>query len=448
MTDILKEKKSAFKWIPTLYFAEGLPFIAATEVAIVLFANLGLSNSYNSALTSLFFLPSILVKFLFGPLLNLAKTKRYWIILFQWIITICFALIAFSIPTTFVIKATVAFLMILAFNSALHDIAADGFYLLALDTENQSFFVGIRNTFYRLANIFTQGILVWFVGRLFEGGFFSQLEGEVAVSWSIGFAILAVIYALFALYHTFALPKPIFDKQQKFSSDKNIFTGFAETFKTFFVKKDIWLILFFLLTYRLGESQLVRLAKPFLMDSFANGGLELKTSSIGLIYGTGGVIALLLGGILGGILVAKNGLKKWIIPMVLFLNVPNILYILLAHWQPTNIWFSASFVISEQFGYGFGFTAYMIFLIRIADGAFKTAHYAFGTGIMALSMFIPGFFAGKIQEKIDIILSRYLPDFFARIIQENSNYELFFIWVCICTIPGIIASVLVKRKML
>ena len=442
------KKKSPWSWIPTLYFAEGLPYIAATEVAIILFANLGLSNSYNALYTSLFFLPSILIKFLFGPLLDLAKTKRYWIILFQWIMTICFALIAFSIPTTFVIKATVAFFMILAFNSALHDIAADGFYLLALDTEKQAFFVGIRNTFYRLANISAQGLLVAFVGFMFEGKIFPQLEGKVDIAWAIGFAVLALIYALFALYHSFTLPKPILDKQQKFSSDKNIFTGFAQTFTTFFVKKDIWLILFFLLTYRFGEAQLTRLAKPFLMDSFANGGLALKTSSIGLIYGTFGVIALLLGGILGGIFVAKNGLKKWIIPMALFLNVPNILYVLLANWQPANIWITASFVVFEQFGYGFGFAAYMLFLIRIADGQFKTAHYAFGTGIMAFSMFIPGLFAGILQEKIDIIFSRFLPDFFAGITQGHSNYELFFVWVCVCTLPGIAASFLVKRKML
>jgi PAT family beta-lactamase induction signal transducer AmpG len=442
---IKKDKnKSPWSWIPSLYFAEGLPFITATEVAVILFANLGLSNSYNSAITSLFFLPSILIKFLFGPLLDLSKkTKRYWIILFQWIMTICFALIAFSIPTTFVIQAAVALFMVLAFNSALHDIAADGFYLLALDTEKQAFFVGIRNTFYRLANIFAQGILVAFVGLLFEGKLLPQLEGKIDISWAIGFAILALIYALCSLYHTAALPKsssnaishcgldPQYpDKKEIPHQVRNdgLFTGFEETFKTFFVKKDIWLILFFLLTYRLGEAQLARLAKPFLMDSLANGGMAIQTSSIGIIYGTLGVIALLLGGILGGIFIAKNGLKKWILPMALFINIPDILYVLLAHWQPENIWYSASFVIFEQFGYGFGFTAYMIFLIRIADGAFKTAHYAFGTGIMAVSMFIPGFFAGMIQEKI--------------------GYELFFIWVCICTIPGIIASILVKKKIL
>ena len=440
------KQKSPWSWIPTLYFAEGLPFIAATEVAIILFANLGLSNSYNALYTSLFFLPSILIKFLFGPLLDLAKTKRYWIILFQWIMTICFALIAFSIPTTFVIKAAVAFFMILAFNSALHDIAADGFYLLALDAQKQAFFVGIRSTFYRLANIFAQGILVAFVGFMFEGKLFPQLEGKVAVSWSIGFAVLAIIYALCALYHTLALPKPSLDVSSriaradlqsvrhngtdcKSAPASNIFADFAETFKTFFVKKDIWLILFFLLTYRLGEAQLLRLAKPFLMDSFAKGGLALKTSSVGLIYGTFGVIALLLGGILGGILIAKNGLKKWILPMVLFLNATNILYVLLAYFQPANIWITASFVVFEQFSYGFGFTAYMLFLIHIAaDGKFKTAHYAFGTGIMALSMFIPGLFAG--------------------ILQERMGYELFFIWVCVCTIPGIVASFLVKKKIL
>lgn len=424
----LNKHRSAWRWIPTLYFAEGLPYITATEVAIVLFANLGLPNSYNASLTSLFFLPSIFVKFLFGPLLNMVKTKRYWIIVFQWIMAICFALIAFTIPATFVIKATVALFLVLAFNSALHDIAADGFYLLALDTEKQSFFVGIRNTFYRLANISAQGILVAVVGYLFEGKIVAQLKDKVDISWAIGFVILAFIYMLLSLYHTFALPKPTFDKPSKIAKQQNIFSEFTNTFKTFFVKKDIWLILFFLLTYRLGEAQLTRIAKPFLMDSFAKGGMALHTSSIGIIYGTFGVVALLIGGILGGILVSKNGLRKWIVPMALLINIPDILYVLLAHWQPASLWVSAVFVIFEQFGYGFGFTAYMLFLIFIADGQFKTAHYAFGTGIMALSVFIPGFFAGMIQEKI--------------------GYELFFFWVCICTIPGIFASFLVKKKML
>jgi PAT family beta-lactamase induction signal transducer AmpG len=429
---MLDNRKSAFKWIPSLYFAEGLPYIAATEVAVILFANLGLSNTYNSFYTSLFLIPSIVIKFFFAPLLDLVKTKRFWIVFFQWVMTVCFTFIAFLIPTTFVIRAVVALFMILAFNSALHDIAADGFYMLALNTENQSFFVGIRNTFYRLANIFVQGLLVLFVGFLFEGKIFPQLNGKIDVSWAIGFAVLAVIFALCTLYNTFALPKPILDKQRVISNVKPeitkrvIFADFAKTFKTFFCKKDILLILFFLLTYRFGEAQLTRLAKPFLLDTFANGGLGIKTSYIGLIYGTFGVAALLLGGILGGIAVSKDGLKKWIVPMALFINLPDILYVFLAHWQPASIWFSSIFVIFEQFGYGFGFTAYMLFLIHIADGQFKTAHYAFGTGIMAFSMFIPGLFAGKIQAAL--------------------GYENFFIWVCICTIPSIIASILVKNK--
>jgi len=424
----MKKQKSPWSWIPTLYFAEGLPFITATEVATVIFKNLELSNSFIAFFASMFRLPSILVKFIFGPLLDLAKTKRYWVVLLQWLMTVCFALIAFFLPATFAVKAIVALFIILALNSALHDIAADGFYMLALSTENQSFFVGIRNTFYRLANVFSQGLLVWFVGAMFEGKIFPKLKDQIQLSWAIGFGILAVFFLLISLYHTFALPKPASDKPQKVSSTTNIFADFAQTFKTFFVKKDIGLIMFFLLTYRLGEALLIPLTKPFLMDAFNKGGLALETSSIGVIYGTFGVIALLLGGILGGILISKNGLKKWLIPMALFLNIPDILYVLLAQWQPENIWYSATFVIFEQFGYGFGFTAYMLFLIRIADGQFKTAHYAFGTGIMALSMFIPGLFAGIIQERL--------------------GYTMFFILVCVSTIPGIFASFLVKRKML
>ena len=420
------KNRKPWSWIPTLYFAEGLPYIAATEVAIILFANLGLSNTYNAIYTSLFILPSIFIKFVFGPLLDLAKTKRFWIITFQWIMSFCFGLIALAIPADFAIKAAVWLFMVLAFNSALHDIAADGFYLLALDTEKQSFFVGIRNTFYRMANIFAQGLMVAFVGFLFEGKIFPSFEGKISLSWSIGFAIFATILLVLTLYHTFSLPKPALDQKREFKSRKQVFSDFGETFKTFFARKNIGLILFFLLTYRLGEAQLVRLAKPFLLDELANGGLALKTSSIGLIYGTLGVAALLAGGILGGILISKHGLKKWLIPMVLFINVPDIVYVIMAYGNPST-WMVAFFVLLEQFGYGFGFTAYMLFLIHIVDGRFKTAHYAFGTGIMALSVFIPGIFAGKIQDMI--------------------GYQYFFVWVLICTIPGFIATYLVKKKM-
>jgi PAT family beta-lactamase induction signal transducer AmpG len=423
-----QSRLNGFKWIPTLYFAEGLPYIAATEVAIVMFATLGLSNTYNAFYTSLFLLPSIFIKFIFAPFLDLTRTKRFWILLFQWLITLSFAAIAFSITAPFAIKAAVLLFIVLTFNSALHDIAADGFYMLALDKTNQSFFVGIRNIFFRLANIFAQGLLVAFAGFMFEGRILKSLNGKIALSWSIVYIILTLIFALCAIYHTFKLPKPILDKQNTDFNKSSILKSLLITFKTFFIKKDIWLILFFLLTYRLGEAQLTKIAKPFLMDAIYNGGLALKVSSIGLIYGTSGVAALLFGGILGGVLASRHGLKKWILPMALFINVPDILYVMLAHWQPANIWFSAAFVIFEQFGYGFGFTAYMLFILHIADGRFKTAHYAFGTGIMALSMFIPGLFAGKIQ--------------------DLAGYENFFIWVCISTLPGIIASLLVKRKML
>jgi PAT family beta-lactamase induction signal transducer AmpG len=345
----------------------------------------------------------------------------------QWLIAVCFALIAFAIPATFFVRATFVFLMLTAFSSATHDIAADGFYMLALNTEQQSFFVGIRNTFFRLANIFGQGILVMIAGLLHEGKIFPKLKGEVATSWSAVFMALTAVFSLIALYHTLVLPKPTSDKKNISVGLKQLFADFIQTFISFFKKEHIWLILFFLLTYRLGEAQLGKLASPFLLDKVENGGLAVSTSTVGLIYGTLGVIALLCGGILGGIAIAGRGLKFWLIPMVLMLNIPDILYVVLAFWQPP-VWFVSPFVIIEQFGYGFGFTAYMLFLIFICKKSnFKTAHYAIGTAIMALSMAIPGSVAGWIQ--------------------QQAGYLWFFVWVCLCTIPSFFATILVRRKL-
>jgi PAT family beta-lactamase induction signal transducer AmpG len=426
MKSKLSKLSSAFKWIPTLYFAEGLPYVAINSVAVIMYTNLGLSNARMALYTSLLSVPWI-IKPLWSPFVDLLGTKRFWILSMQWLIAVCFALIAFAIPATFFVKATFVFLMLMAFSSATHDIAADGFYMLALNTEQQSFFVGIRNTFYRLANIFGQGILVMTAGLLHEGKIFPKLKGEVAISWSAVFIALTAVFLLIALYHTLVLPKPVSDKKNISVGAKQLFIGFIQTFISFFKKEHIWLILFFLLTYRLGEAQLGKLASPFLLDKVENGGLAIPTSTIGLIYGTLGVIALLCGGILGGIAIARKGLKFWLIPMVLMLNIPDILYIVLAFWQPP-VWFVSPFVIIEQFGYGFGFTAYMLFLIFICEKSnFKTAHYAIGTGIMALSMAIPGSVAGWVQ--------------------QQAGYFWFFVWVCLCTIPGFFATILVRKKL-
>lgn len=418
-------KKSPWKWVPTLYFAQGLPYVAVMTIAVVMYKNLGMSNSDIAFYTGWLYLPWV-IKPLWSPFVDLIKTKRFWIIAMQFLVAVGFAGVAFFIPTTFYIKATLAFFWLLAFSSATHDIAADGFYMLGLTSGDQSFFVGIRNTCYRLATIFGQGVLVMLAGLLSEGKLIASVKGNIPLAWSLTFFLLAALFIGFSLYHFFILPKPISDESKKMVSLAEMLRDFGHTFVTFFQKKDVVLMFFFILTYRLGEAQLSKIASPFLLDSLENGGLNMSTSTYGLIYGTFGVAALLLGGIIGGVLISRHGLKRWIIPMALLINLPDIFYVFLAYYQP-SVSMAAIFVVLEQFGYGFGFTAYMLYLINIADGEYKTAHYAIATGFMALGMMLPSMVSGWIQEQI--------------------GYTLFFIWVCICTIPSIFAAIFVRAKL-
>ncbi|NDV57389.1 MFS transporter [Bacteroides sp. 519] len=393
-------------------------------IALIMYKRLGLSNAEITFYTSWLYLPWV-IKPLWSPFVDLIKTKRAWIIAMQSLIAAGLAGVAFFIPTTFFVQATMAFFWLLAFSSATHDIAADGFYILGLSEADQSFFVGIRNTFYRLAMIFGQGLLVLLAGLMEQGKIIHSTAGNIPLAWSIIFYLMAALFIGLALYHNRILPHPSADAPRKDTTANELLNNFLTTFVSFFQKKDIGLIFFFLLTYRLGESQLVKLASPFLLDERSAGGMALDTASVGIIYGTVGVIALLVGGILGGIVVSRNGLKRWIIPMAIAINLPNVLYIWLAIAQPDSVWIAGTCVAIEQLGYGFGFTAFTLYLIHAAQGEHSTAHYAIGTGFMALGMMIPGMAAGWIQEAI--------------------GYTGFFIWVCVCTIPGIVAAVMVRR---
>lgn len=422
----LPKKRNAWAWIPTLYFAQGLPYVAVMTIAVIMYKRLGLSNTEIALYTSWLYLPWV-IKPLWSPFVDLIKTKRLWVVLMQSFIAVGFAGVAFFLPTTFFVKATLAFFWLLAFSSATHDIAADGFYMLALSSGEQSFFVGIRNTFYRFATIFGQGILVMFAGLLEEGKIFPSMAGNIPMAWSLSFYLLAAIFLMLCIYHHFILPRPLSDVSRDNITAMGLLKDFFKTFGSFFQKKELGLAFFFILTYRLGESQLAKIASPFLLDKVDVGGLGLNTATVGMVYGTIGVVCLLLGGIIGGILVSRDGLRKWIIPMALAINIPDLLYVYLATVLPDNVWFVIGCVALEQLGYGFGFTAFMLYLIYVADGEHKTAHYAIGTGFMALGMMLPGMAAGAIQEAI--------------------GYSWFFIWVCLCTLPGIVASVLVARKL-
>lgn len=414
-----KRTKSPWLWIPSLYFAQGLPYVAVMTIAVIMYKRLGLSNTEIALYTSWLYLPWV-IKPLWSPFVDLAKSKRWWIVTMQSLIAVGFAGIAFFIPADYYLQLTLAFFWLLAFSSATHDIAADGFYMLGLSSGDQSFFVGIRNTFYRLAMLFGQGVLVTFAG------FLEKYKGNIPLAWSLTFFLLAGLFLALALYHKAVLPKPKEDILRSSLTAGQLLKDFSKTFVSFFTKNNIGLILFFLLTYRLGEAQLLKLSSPFMLDPVSVGGLALDTATVGVVYGTFGVIALLTGGILGGIAISRGGLRKWIIPMAILLNITDLFYVYLAIAQPENIYFVASCVVLEQLGYGFGFTAFTLFLIHAADGEFKTAHYAIGTGFMALGMMLPGMIAGWLQEMM--------------------GYTLFFWWVCLCTLPGIIAATIIHKK--
>lgn len=564
-----KLKSRPWAWVPSLYFAEGLPFILVNTLSVIFYKRMGISNAEIALYTSWLYLPWVIKPF-WGPMVDILKTKRFWILIMQLVVGAGLAGVAFTIPTDRFLQLTLAFFWLLAFSSATHDIAADGFYMLGLSKHDQAFFVGVRSTFYRLAMLTGQGLLVIFAGyfeaktglppvevkvisvegassavfapeelllasaegetfffsdpevkigrerilqseaahlisavdqwngshgfypyeeevkedvaesgltgnlgytwfRLsqkpepgenivmnfsFEKGdksislvrsyrfefnednweipafavfkldpkldknssaSFKGLSGNIQFAWSMVFLIVALMFVGFHIYHRFALPRPEADRSMGLG-EEGFVKAFFVTFAEFFRKKRIGVMILFLLVYRLGESQLVKMASPFLLDSNEANGLGLTTGDLGLIYGTIGIIALSLGGILGGFAASRRGLKYWLWWMVAAMNLPNLVYVFLSYAMPSSLWVVGASVAVEQFGYGFGFTAYMLYMIYISEGKHKTAHFALTTGFMALGMMIPGMISGWLQELI--------------------GYQHFFIWVMFCTIPG------------
>ncbi|MDF1574770.1 MAG: MFS transporter [Bacteroidales bacterium] len=570
-----KRASNPWLWVPSLYFAEGIPYVMVMTLSVIFYKRMGISNAEIALYTSWLYLPWV-IKPLWGPVVDILRTKRFWILVMQLCIGAGLAGVAFTIPVDRFFQFTLAFFWLLAFSSATHDIAADGFYMLGLSKGDQAFFVGIRSTFYRLAMLTGQGLLVilagyfeaktglpevelmvraveeqtsatfnpeaitvepeggetyfltpgeirigteriteaeanklyhkveewnsghgfyqaeegnvsdhgedaaeaeltgnvgytWFrlsskpeegenivLNFSFEKGdksialarsyryefneenwevpafavfkldpklekassaSFSGLSGNIRFAWTMVFIVVALLFAGFHIYHRFALPRPASDISNR-SGEGGFLKEFLATFADFFRKKNIGVILLFLLVYRLGESQLVKLASPFLLDSREANGLGLTTGDLGLIYGTIGIIALSIGGIIGGIAASRRGLKYWLWWMVLAMNLPNLVYVFLSYLLPSSLWIVAASVAVEQFGYGFGFTAYMLYMIYVSEGKHKTAHFALTTGFMALGMMIPGMVSGWLQELI--------------------GYQHFFIWVMICTIPSFI----------
>ena len=409
--------RNPWVWVPSLYVAEGIPYVMAMTVSVILYKRLGISNTDIALYTSWLYLPWV-IKPLWSPFVDLIRTKRYWILLMELLIGATLACIAFTIPAGRFFQYTLAFFWLMAFSSATHDTAADGFYMLGLPEHLQAAFLGVRTTFYRIAMIATQG------GLVILAGFLEGRGQDIPTAWSIAFFLAAAFFLTLSLYHFFVLPHSDGDRPAKRSPSISPVREFIQIFALFFRKKGIVPILAFFLFYRLAETQLLKIIPLFLLDPRSKGGLGLATSEVGVIYGTVGVIALVLGGLLGGYAIYRNGLKFWIWMMVSAIHLPDLVYVYLSQANPDHFVLINLSVALEQFGYGFGFTAYTMFMIMVSEGNYKTVHYAICTGIMALGMMVPGMFSGWIQEQL--------------------GYQNFFLWVMAATIPGFIVTGLVK----
>ncbi|MBR4729321.1 MAG: MFS transporter [Prevotella sp.] len=386
-------KRTPWAWVPTLYFAEGLPYVAVMTISLIMYKRLGLSNADITLYTSWLYLPWV-IKPLWSPFIDIIKTKRWWIVAMQLLIGAALGGVAFTIPGPYWLQGSLAFFWLMAFSSATHDIAADGFYMLGLEQHEQAYFVGIRSTFYRIATIVGQGLLVMLAGNL------EVITRNIKYSWSLMFYGMAGLFIAFWLWHNYILPRPAEDKGMTRLSGGEIMSEFWMTLKTFFHKPQVWAGICFMLFYRMPEGLLAKVSALFLIDAQHNGGLGLSPAEYGLVQGTVGVIGLTLGGILGGIVASRDGLKRWLWPMVMAITLPDLVYVYLSYVLPQNFFIINACIFVEQFGYGFGFSAYMLYLIYYSQGEHKTAHYALCTAFMALSMMIPGLFAGALQESV------------------------------------------------
>lgn len=405
----MKTDNRPWYWIPVLNFASGFPYVIIISVSVLMYKNLGISNEDIGLYTSLLYLPWV-IKPLWSPFIDLYGTKRKWFLSMQLLISIAFLIVGLIIPANQFFILSLAVFWVAAFASASNDVASDGFYMLALEKEQQSFFLGIRSTFYRASMLTGNGLIILLAGYL------EHRFGNNVQAWSYTMIFVGIVMSILTVYNYFATPKA----ELPIKVGENEEKSFGKVFGSFFKKKQIGLILAFILLFRLGESQLLKMLTPFLVDPISDGGIGLQTEDVGIIYGTFGLIALTIGGILGGIAISRHGLGKWMLPMILAMHLPIIGFVLLSHFHPSSVIYIYLTVIAEQFGYGFGFAAFMMYLIYVAEGESKTSHYSIATGFMALGMMLPGMVSGYIQD--------YL------------GYGNFFIWVFIATIPGLILS--------
>lgn len=431
-----RKQISPMFWVPTLYFAQGIPYFIVNNISVLMLAKMGVPNGQMALFTSLLYLPWMIKPF-WSPFIDIVKTKRWWILTMQMIMAAAFILLTLTVPAPdaatiasgqtpiSLFYITLLLFVVTAFASATHDIAADGFYMLALSQSLQAAWVGWRSTFYRLASIFGQGVLVWIAGTI------EKESNNIPMSWRITLLVTAVLFSAITIYHTFFVPRPASDASVLGSSSEKVsastvFSEFGRTFKTYFTKPGVVLAIVFMLLYRLPEAFLIKMCTPFLVADQAVGGLGLSTQDVGWIYGGVGVFFLTAGGILGGTFASKVGLKKSLWVMAGFMTLPCATFVYLSMFQPTNILAICTSLAIEQFGYGFGFTAYMLYMMYFSEGEFKTSHYAICTAFMAASMLLPGMVAGYIQEAI--------------------GYANFFIMVMICCIATLIVTYFVDRK--
>ena len=401
-----------YAWVPSLYLAEALPYVAVMVIATTMYKRMGLSNTELAFYTSWLYLPWV-IKPLWSPFIASIKTERWWVLVMQLLVGAGFAGVALTLPTAAWLRGTLAFFWLLAFASATHDIAADGLYILGLDTHDQSLYVGIRSTFYRIGTILGQGLLVMLAGWL-EG------RHSIPAAWSITFLVLAGTMLALCLWHTVSLPKVAAKSRQT--------TGFGNDFwlalRTFFTKPHIVTALLFMLLFRFPEGQLVKIANPFLLDAVENGGLGLSTEAVGFVYGTVGIIGLTIGGLLGGWCVSRHGLKRWLWPMVAAISLPDLVYVYLASVADSSFFVVNTCVFIEQFGYGFGFTAYMLYLVYFSQGERSTAVFSICTAFQALGMMLPGMIAGWLADTL--------------------GYTRFFWWVVACCAVTFFVSAFIK----
>ncbi|MGD9636191.1 MAG: MFS transporter [Pirellulales bacterium] len=403
-------------WVPTLYFVQGLPYVLVVNVSVILYENLGLTTRQIAEYTSYLGVPWV-IKPLWSPLVDVLGAKRRWILYTQFLMALALTTIAFSVTGRNFVGWTLAGFFVLAICSATHDIAADGFYMQALPPHDQALFVGIRNTAWRLAMVTATGLLVMFVGWLNERGM------PFAPAWRFGMFVATTMLLTLAVFHAFVLPRPARDREASAVTVSQVLAEMGKTVRTFFAKPHLTSMLAFLLLYRFGEAQLAKITFPFLLADRAEGGLGLNNEQVGIAYGIVGVVMLLVGGILGGVTASRFGLKRCLPWMAAAIHLPNIVFLALAHWQPTQFWLVNLALGIEQFGYGFGFVAYMLYMLYVSRGEHETAHYAICTGFMALGVTIPGYFSGRIQEAL--------------------GFTGFFTWIMFATIPSFVVAAIV-----